>query len=422
MLWHDEHFRRRLMNPIRVALLGAGNRGKYVYADWAKQHPNQMKIVAVAEPNDARRQVIIDEHGISQSQAETDWKVLLRKPLDVDAVIIATQDKQHKEAILAAIEGNYHILCEKPIVTTEEDLQEIYEKTQGYKKVFVVSHVFRYSPFFTRVRKLVKNNEIGRLIGIELNENVGHVHLSHSFVRGHWSKLETSAPMILAKSCHDMDMLLYLAGSDCQSLSSYGDLHHFTKENAPKGAPKRCTDGCPHYEECPYATQKIYLGSNIGWPANVITDDLSVEGRLEALKKGPWGRCVYHCDNDVVDHQIVSAKFANGVIATFTMSGFTMETHRSLRLMGTEGELTGDMEQGIITIQSFGSRDTKTIQIETKPEGHSGSDELFVADFANLVQHNIIDGETNIRTSLQSHFMAFAAEASRLAQGSRIVL
>lgn len=410
------------MKPIRVALLGAGNRGKYVYADWAKQHPDQMQIVAVAEPDDAKRQVIVDEHGIQDSNAVMDWQQLFKESLDVDAVIIATQDQMHKMAILQAIEKKYHILCEKPIVTNEEDVKEIAKKTEHFAKVFVVSHVLRYSPFFTRVKKLVQNNEIGKLIGIELHENVGHIHMSHSFVRGHWRKSETSAPMILAKSCHDMDMLLYLAGSECVSLSSYGDLFHFTKENAPVDAPYRCTDGCPHYEECPYAAQKIYLGSNIGWPANVITTDLSIEGRLAALKEGPWGRCVYHCDNNVVDYQSVSAKFANGVIASFTMSGFTMETHRNLRLMGTQGELTGDMEKGIITIQHFGSRDTKTIQIETKKEGHSGSDELFVAEFARLVRENILEGETSIKKSLQSHYMAFAAETSRCNDGMSISL
>ena len=153
---------------------------------------------------------------------------------------------------------------------------------------------------------------------------------------------------------------------------------------------------------------------------NVITTDLSIEGRLKALQQGPWGRCVYRCDNNVVDHQTVNAKFANGVIATFTMSGFTMTTHRGLRLMGTEAELIGDMEKGIITINYFSSRDRKTIEIETSQEGHSGSDELFVADFVRLVQANNTSGETNIKTSLQSHRMAFAAEASRLADGKRM--
>lgn len=405
------------MEPIRVALLGAGSRGKHVYADYAKAHPQEMSIVAVAEPDDVKRQRIVDEHAIERSLAVKDWHALFTTKQNFDAVVIAIQDSMHRDAILASIDKQYHILCEKPIVTTLEDSKTITRAAQNFSKVFVISHVLRYSPFFTRVKKLIAQGELGRLIGIELDECVGHIHMSHSFVRGHWNNSNTSAPMILAKSCHDMDILLYLAGSDCTSLSSYGDLYYFNKDNAPSGAPLRCIDNCPHYEACPYAAQKIYLGKNTAWPVDVITTDLSVEGRLKALQQGPWGRCVFQCDNNVVDHQTVNARFANGVIATFTMSGFTMATHRGLRLMGTQAELIGDMEKGIITINYFSSRDKKTIEIETTREGHSGSDELFVADFIRLVRSNNTSGETSITASLQSHHMAFAAEASRLANG-----
>lgn len=410
------------MKPIRVALLGAGSRGKRVYADYAKAHPQDMKIVAVAEPDDVKRMRIVEEHAVEKTYAVKDWRSLFTVKLPVDAVVIAIQDSMHRDAIIACIGKEYHILCEKPIVTTLEDSREIADAAKDFSKVFVISHVLRYSPFFTRVKRLVRQGEIGRLIGIELDECVGHIHMSHSFVRGHWNNSSTSAPMILAKSCHDMDILLYLAEASCTSLSSYGDLYYFTKEHAPDNAPLRCTDNCPHIEDCPYAAQKIYLGRNIDWPVNTITTDLSVEGRLKALQEGPWGRCVYHCDNNVVDHQTVNAHFSNGVIATFTMSGFTMTTHRGLRLMGTLGELTGDMEKGYISIDHFPSRDKKTIEIETTREGHSGSDERFVADFVSMVRENDTAGETSVGASLQSHYMAFAAEASRLADGKRMLI
>ncbi|MFA6840814.1 MAG: Gfo/Idh/MocA family oxidoreductase [Sphaerochaetaceae bacterium] len=411
-----------MMEPVRIALLGAGNRGRRIYADYAKSHPQELKVVAIAEPDDVKRGEIVTEHDIRQEYAVKDWHDLFREKLPIEAVVIAIQDAMHRDAILACIEKNYHILCEKPIVTTYEDSRIIADASKKFKKVFVIAHVLRYSPFFTRVKQLVAQGEIGRLIGIELDECVGHIHMSHSFVRGNWRDSTTSAPMILAKSCHDMDILLYLAAADCESLSSYGDLHYFTAENAPKNAPARCTDNCPHVEECPYAAQKIYLGKNIGWPVNIITTDLSIEGRLKALKEGPWGRCVFHCDNNVVDHQTVNAKFTNGVVATFTMSGFTMDTHRSVRLMGTDGELIGNMEKGTIAISNFSSRDKKTIEIETPKDGHSGSDARFVADFVHSVRNNNVSGETSIGNSLQSHYMAFAAETSRLADGERMMI
>lgn len=408
------------MKPIRVALLGAGSRGRYTYAEYAKQRPNDMKIVAVAEPDDAKRTAIVEEHGIEQALACKDWKDLFEQPLDIDGVIIATQDTMHREPILASIEKGYHILCEKPIVTTEEHSREIAKKAEGFDKVFVIGHVLRYSPFFTRVKAILESGELGELIGIELNESVGHIHQSHSFVRGHWRNKEESSPMILAKSCHDLDMLCYLAGDRCESLSSYGELYHFKAENAPEGAPKRCLDGCPVERECPYAAQKIYLGQNLDWPVNVITTDLSMEGRIKALQTGPWGRCVYHCDNNVVDHQVVQARFLNRVTANLTMTGFSMESHRALRLLGTKAELNGDMVKGLIEIDVFSSRDHKTIQIETKREGHSGSDDPFIADFIRQVRENDRAGKTSIEASLQSHFMAFAAEKSRLDGGEKI--
>ena len=408
------------MDPIRVAILGAGNRGRHIYAEYAKQHSNEMKVVAVAEPDDAKRAIVAAEHGIDPEFVCKDWNDLFEKKLDIDGVIIATQDTMHREPILAAMEKNYHILCEKPIVTTKEDSLEIAKKSEDFDKVFVIGHVLRYSPFFTRVKNILDSGELGELIGIELDESVGHLHQAHSFVRGHWRKKEDSSPMILAKSCHDMDMLCYLADAKCESLSSYGELFHFKKENAPKGAPLHCLDGCPAEQECPYAAQKIYLGKDINWPVKVISTDLSMEGRLKAVQNGPWGRCVYHCDNDVVDHQVVQARFSNGVTANFTMSAFTMATHRTLRLMGTKAELKGDMEQGLIEIDEFSSRDHKSIRIETKKEGHSGSDELFIADFVRQIREKDHEGKTSINASLQSHFMAFAAEASRLANGEKI--
>ncbi|MDY0287605.1 MAG: Gfo/Idh/MocA family oxidoreductase [Sphaerochaeta sp.] len=408
------------MKPIRIALLGAGNRGRYVYAEYAKQRPNEMKIVAVAEPDDAKRSAITEEHAIGDAFSCKDWRHLFEQDLAIDGVIIATQDTMHREPILAAMEKGYHILCEKPIVTTEEHSREIARKAEGFDKVFVIGHVLRYSPFFTRVKAILDSGQLGRLIGIELNESVGHIHQAHSFVRGHWRNKEESSPMILAKSCHDMDMLCYLAGSRCESLSSYGDLFHFKAENAPQGAPMRCLDGCPAERECPYAAQKIYLGKKTDWPVNAITTDLSMEGRIRALEHGPWGRCVYHCDNNVVDHQTVAARFANGVVANFTMSGFTMETHRTLRLLGTKAELNGDMEAGIITFDEFSSREHQSIRIEPTQGGHSGSDELFVSDFIRQVRTGDKDGKTSINASLESHFMAFAAESSRLADGKKI--
>jgi predicted dehydrogenase len=228
--------------------------------------------------------------------------------------------------------------------------------------------------------------------------------------------------MILAKSCHDMDMLRWLAGSPCESLSSYGSLNFFKAENAPPGAPRRCLDGCPRMIECPYYAPKIYLGDNTGWPVNVISADLSMEGRTRALETGPYGRCVFYCDNDVVDHQTVAAQFSNGVSAVFTMSGFTRDIHRGITLFGTGGEINGDMEESIIRVKDFSSGDIDTIGLAPPAGGHSGGDYNFISDFVRMVRDKTGSGKNTAGASFESHYMTFAAEESRLDSGRAIRL
>jgi predicted dehydrogenase len=317
---------------------------------------------------------------------------------------------------------NLHILCEKPIVPALEDCHSVEKASVSFSKVFMVAHVLKYTPFFSRLKEILDQGRIGRLIGIDLIESVGHIHISHSFVRGNWRKASESAPMILAKSCHDTDMLAWLAGSACETLNSYGDLNYFKAENAPKDAPLRCLDGCPHQTSCPYHVSKIYLGTNTGWPVNVITTDLSLEGRIKALEEGPYGRCVFRCDNDVVDHQVVNFRFTNGVNASFTMSGFTMATHRTITLFGTAGEITADMEDARITIKDFSSRNIETVSIAPPMGGHSGGDSAFISDFVACVRGSGGLGRNAVKDSFESHYMSFAAEASRLEQGKRVEL
>jgi predicted dehydrogenase len=409
-----------LINPVKALLLGAGSRGMYAYGRFAAMNPGLLQITAAAEPIPERRSQIQAEHNIAPEYLYTTWEDAFVKLPPVDAVIIAMQDQMHLAPILKSMEKNIHILCEKPIVPSLEDCHAIEKAAASFDKIFMVAHVLKYTPFFSKLKELLDRGSVGRVIGIDLIENVGHLHLSHSFVRGNWRKKSESSPMILAKSCHDTDMLAWLAGSPCESLSSYGALNYFKAENAPQGAPKRCLDGCPYINECPYHVSKIYLGKNTGWPVNVITEDLSLKGRIKALEEGPYGRCVFHCDNDVVDHQSVSFRFANGVNATFTMSGFTMETHRTITIFGTTGEINGDMEDSSLIVKDFPSRNIETITIAEPSGGHAGGDGGFISDFVACVRDSGGLGRNMVKNSFESHYMAFAAEASRLENGKMV--
>jgi len=402
------------MKPINALLLGAGSRGTDVFAEYARLNPAMLKIAAVAEPDAAKREKIANMHRIPAEKAFTSWEEAFNRLPAVDAVIIATKDQMHYGPIMAAIERNLHILCEKPIVPHPDECYQIENKSSGFSKVFMIAHVLKYTAFFSKIKSLLSTGRIGRLIGINLIEHVGHIHYSHSYVRGNWRCKAESSPMILAKSCHDMDILYWLADSPCESLYSYGDLHHFKKENAPAEAPSRCLENCPHSAECPYFAPKIYLTDNTDWPVNVIATDLSLEGRLAALETGPYGRCVFHCDNDVVDHQTVSMRFNNGVTANFIMSGFTAEIHRSISLFGTAGEINGDMEENTIRVSEFASQYTEIIELGKQTGTHSGGDRRFITDFVNMVRGSGGHGKNMIRNSFESHYMAFAAEQSRL--------
>lgn len=387
------------------------------YSSYALDHPNEIQFVAVAEPDAARREKFCMLHNISEGMCFPSWEELLEKPRMADAILICTQDSMHFSPAVKALETGYHILLEKPMSNDPLECILLGDYANKHDRVFSICHVLRFTSFFAALKKLLDEGRIGRLVSIQHNENVAYWHHAHSFVRGNWRNSKESSPMILAKCCHDMDIMLWLAGADCTSISSFGSLTHFKSECAPDGAPLRCLDGCPAENECPYYAPDVYLTADTGWPAAVISNDTSIEARTKALKEGPYGRCVYHCDNDVVDHQVVSIKFANEVTAAFTMSAFTNDCNRTIKLMGTKGEIRGAMEKNEIEIIDFlsGSKDVISLKEKESRYGHGGGDYGIMHDFVQLVQNDgAKKGLTSVNISVQSHLMAFAAEKSRL--------
>ena len=402
------------MKTVTAILLGAGGRGT-TYADYALDYPHEIKFVAVAEPDRGRREKFRKEHGIDESNCFESWEELLDKLRMADAALICTQDWMHFKPAMIALEKGYHVLLEKPMSNDPYECIKLGEQASLHKRAFLICHVLRYTPFFRTLKGLLEEGRIGRLISIQHNENVGYWHQAHSFVRGNWRNSGKTSPMILAKSCHDMDILLWLAGADCRDISSFGALTHFKAENAPEGAPKRCLDGCPAERECPYYAPRVYIGTDIAWLPLAISNDTSVEGLLKALREGPYGRCVYHCDNDVVDHQVVNMEFENEVTASFTMCAFTRECDRTIKLMGTEGEIRGHMEKNEIEVLNFKTGYREVIHLESAGSGHGGGDYGIMRDFVSLVREDKSSkGLTSADISVQSHVMAFAAERSRL--------
>ncbi len=412
------------MKQITAILLGAGQRGAEVYAAYALNFPNELKIVGVAEPREDRRNAFQKLHQISEENCVADWEELMNRPKMADCVIIATQDNMHFLPYKIAAEKGYHILCEKPMSSDKNELQEMARAAQNSKQIISICHVLRYSPFFSEIKKLLEEKAIGELVSIQHIESVGYWHMAHSFVRGNWNNKGKSSSMILQKCCHDMDILLWLAGADCEKVSSFGSLALFKKENTPENAPEYCMDGCMHRDSCPYYAPRFYLEhpkAVFDGFTKVVSMDASREGLLNALQKGAYGRCVYHCDNDVVDHQVVNLEFANGVTANFTMCAFTEKCERVINLMGTKGQILGNMEENTIEIRDFVTGHHTNIELQIPAGGHSGSDESMMREFVALIAGGGKNQNRNSAvTAAQSHLIALAAEESRLRGGESL--
>ncbi|MFM7180121.1 MAG: Gfo/Idh/MocA family protein [Verrucomicrobiales bacterium] len=415
------------MTPLRLAIAGCGSRGR-TYARIAAQLSPRYSIVAAADPDPAARAQIALVAGENCREFASADELIEARP-DADAMVIATQDETHHELAIRAMEAGYDLLLEKPAATNLEHVLAIRETARATGKKVVLCYVLRHTPFYRAIRDFLSSGRLGKIVNIQMVEGVEPYHQAHSFVRGHWSREQDSSPMILAKSCHDMDIMQWLVGSPARALSSFGRLGHFHKGNAPAGSTARCTDGCPHSGSCFYDAHR-YLSDKRRWlnmilPNAESMDDASI---LDFLRSSPWGRCVWHCDNDVVDHQVIGFDFENGVSGTFTMSAF--DSGRQISIMGTEGVLKGGAD-GTRTgapelwFRSHASESAEAVALPPAPEhgyaGHGGGD-YGIIDALDKILRGADSGEHLLDSTLESHFMAFAAEQSRREDGRRILL
>ena len=404
------------MKQLRVIVLGAGQRGQ-TYTDVMADLPEQFRVVGVAEPVQANRDYIQKKHDIPTENCVSSWEELLNRPCFADIAIIATQDKMHYAPAMKALELGYHLLLEKPVAPTAKECMDIWRQAERYGRKVVVCHVLRYTSFYSKVKQLLEEGVIGDVMTIVHTEGVGNLHQSHSFVRGHWGNEEDSAPMLLAKSCHDVDLLQWLMDDRCENVQSFGSLRYFRAENAPAGAPQRCIDGCPHGEICYYNAVKLYLEDKKNlWFRGAATGLVAPtdEDVLRALQTTQYGQCVFQCNNDVVDHQVVNLEFAKGGTVSFTMSAFNKGGRKS-NIMGTKGEMFLDFEADEIKIFCFDTRQFEIINTRTGAvSGHGGGDDGIVsALYDYLTGVKTADQVSEIGISCRNHLLVFAAEQAR---------
>ncbi len=402
---------------MKLALIGAGERGM-IYSQYAQQKLGHT-IVAVADPNPVRRKLAKETFSIADSFCFEEGGELIRSKPEVDAVVIASMDRDHFKHTIGAIENGWDILLEKPISPNARECVLIRDGAERTGVNITICHVLRYAPFFIQIKELIQSGSLGKIVAIDHTENVGNFHIAHSFVRGNWRNREESSPIIMQKSCHDMDILLWLTQSSAKSISSVGSLSYFKESNAPAGSAARCLD-CPVAKDCRFDARKAYLPVMGDWPARVLTADQTEAGLMKAFREGPYGRCVFRCDNDVCDHQSTIIEFENGVTATFTLSGMTNSMHRTIHVMCEHGEIYGDDGTGIIRVIPFRSNNVdafaeKTYHIGSVSGNHGGGDEALVRDFfATISNRNAAESRSSVRHSVESHLMACAAEESRL--------
>ncbi len=408
------------MNKVTFAICGMGNRGT-AYAAKLLKHTDRAQVVAMADNRRVRLDAANKYLHLEETFLFDSADSLLSHPKLADYMIIATQDAQHKEHALRALEKGYDLLLEKPISNKLSDCLEIEKRANELGRTVFVCHVLRYTEFYKKLRELIVAGKVGKVMTVEAMEQVGCHHYAHSFVRGNWHNEAASSPMILAKCCHDMDILLWLTGKDCEKVNSFGALTYFRKENCPEGAAQRCAD-CTL--DCPFHANRYYLSRIPGWPANILHPEPTAENITQILKTADYGKCVFRMDNDVVDHQTVQMQLSDGVTVTFQMTGFTNQQTRTIRVMGTEGEIWGDFKERILYCQRFGE-EKETIDLNTLGldfTGHGGGDEGLVLDVIRYAQGEDFDDSsmTTIGRSVESHLLAFAAEASRVAGGQTL--
>lgn len=398
--------------PVTVVAIGAGNRTSK-YLEYVRRNPDKVKLVGVVELNDIRRNNVAESFGLTESQCFTDYRDFFKQQKEADAVMVCTPENMHFEPCMMAIEAGYHILLEKPIAPTLEECQAIGKAAREKGVIVAVCHVLRHHPYFMKIKELCESGELGKIISINHRSAVGIDRSAHGFVRGMWRQEARTNPMLISKCCHDIDFLLWLTKTPCRKLTSFGTLRWFKEANAPEGSALRCID-CKVERTCPFSAIDLYRDRK-EWIAGFDVPEGSTKEQVieEELQYGLYGRCVYHCDNDVVDHQIVSMEMQSEVTINFSMDIFTLKDNRETHISLTEGEIDGDETR--LRVRKFRGA-TETIYDFSDIQGtpfHAGADLNLMADFVDAVASGRQALATSIELSVESHRLCYEAERSR---------
>lgn len=400
------------IRPVEIVAIGAGNRARK-YLHYILHHPHQTRLAGVVDPDELRRHKFAEAASLPPERCFSDCDAFFNSGVKADAVMICTPDGLHFTQCMQALRHGCHVLLEKPVACSLQECETIEAESARRGLIVSVGHVLRYHPYFAKIKEIASSGRLGKIVSVSHRAQVGTDRATHSYVRGIWNRDDTGNPMILSKCCHDVDFLVWITEAPCRSLASYGSLRGFRPEMAPQGAADRCV-ACAVERNCPFSAVRLYRDRR-EWIANF---DVPPGGDIadvieEQLHHGPYGRCVYHCDNNVVDHQVLAMEMDNGITSTLSMDSFTMHDNRETHICLTHGEIIGD-ERTIeernfldrsITVHDF----SKTF---SEPF-HAGADLRLVEDFVTSIITQDHLPLTSIDTAIASHRICFQAETSR---------
>ena len=412
---------------VTAVIVGAGRRA-FTYAEEALKYPERLKIVGVADVNPVRRQKAMEVFGFPAEHCFESAAALAAVPKFADAVINGTMDAQHVETSVPLLEKGYAMLLEKPFAVSKEEMDALLRVIAANGNRVMVCHVLRYAPFYRSVKEKLLSGALGDIINIQMAEHVSYHHLSTSYVRGKWANSDIcKTSMLLAKSCHDVDLMMWLMQPTLPTaVSSEGGLFQFKPENAPANAGTRCTIDCPLVDSCRYSAKNLYLMHPTRWECYAWADiehkeNITDQDRINSFNNGnPYNRCIYKCGNNVVDHQSVLIGFASGATGTFNMVGGTAKSMRKLHITGTLGELYGVLDDNKYTISRISALAESGFEDEVidlsgeNTRGHGGGDEALIADFVTYLRTGKQSVScTAIENSIAGHLTVFLADKSR---------
>lgn len=404
---------------LTVSIIGVGSRGAETYGRYFMERKDLFKINSLCDIKPSKLDKYSKEFEVEKCNCFTDEDEFFKERRS-DVVVISTLDPDHVRHALKAIKLNYDILLEKPITNNEDELYLLEKEAKKYNVRILVCHVLRYTIAMEKVKEILESNAIGQLISIDHLENVAYWHQAHSFVRGNWRNSKETAPMILAKCSHDLDLLYWLMGNKKPArITSFGDLTYLKKENAPKNSSTHCTD-CKIKDSCPFNAYYFYL-NNKAWLVPMIGEDPTDEQIIKYLDHSQYSRCVFKCDNDVVDHQILNIEFEDKSTASHTMNAFTRWCYRDIKIMGTKGCIEGNFEDKKFKVYQFLNNQEREVDITTLTDdfvGHGGGDRILFNELIEYLQTGKKSiSLTSLEESVVSHYLGFAAEKSRLEKG-----